>query len=449
MSSSKRQRLRDNTDVDDESLDSSGSALSIPAFDKLPEQFRAFLTENKIPPDAYNLPKLYRFLRCACWNILSLLRDILADRTERRICRVNPRKPITAARLHSELVQAGHDPTTILEKIEWIEEPGTTFYRLPASTPIFSLPSYNEAHIYGIDLSSACVVLALDPQPEDHVADICCAPGAKTSFIADLMVSRGAQRDGKDPSSYALCGSVTAVDISRDRLGATRTLCAKYEVPRVRLFVHDGCTFDVLAPASTVPDPSMRPSPTFLPALPAELLEEAPVAKHSPTTESVGKAPRKKNRTFDLPDLLYSQDWRIRAASDQLYDRVMVDAQCTLDASVRHLLNYNKVGWLGFDGNVNSAVVNLQKQLIYNGFRMLKPGGYLVYSTCSFCEKQNEDVVRWLLQKFSGVAELTPISFGPHGPKISEGTEPLTVRFYPSQSGTSGMFIAKILKKKV
>jgi 16S rRNA C967 or C1407 C5-methylase (RsmB/RsmF family) len=162
------------------------------------------------------------------------------------------------------------------------------------------------------------------------------------------------------------------------------------------------------------------------------------------------KSGRKKKRdATDLPGLFYSRDWRLRSVSEQLYDRVLVDAQCTLDASVRHLLKYNKVGWLGFDGNVDASVVNLQKQLIYNGYRMVKPGGVLVYSTCSFCEKQNEDVVRWLLQKFADSAELVPISFGSAGPNVAAGTLEHTVRFYPSQSGTSGMFIAKIRKRAV
>jgi hypothetical protein len=38
-------------------------------------------------------------------------------------------------------------------------------------------PSYRENKIFGIDLSSGLAVLALQVQPNDHVLDLCCAPG--------------------------------------------------------------------------------------------------------------------------------------------------------------------------------------------------------------------------------------------------------------------------------
>jgi 16S rRNA C967 or C1407 C5-methylase (RsmB/RsmF family) len=225
-------RLRTEDDVDDGASgasDAVNDTVSIPPFEKLPAPFRAFLTENKIPPDAYNLPKLYRFIRYASRFIcnFSLL---WSDQTRLRICRVNPRKPIEATELQQQLTEENKDSHVELQKIEWIDiqEPGTTFFRLPASTPVSSLPAYSSAHIYGIDLSSACVVLALDPQPDEHIADVCCAPGAKTSFIVDLMVARGALRAGKQPNEFELKGSVTAIDVSRDRLGATRSLLAKF-----------------------------------------------------------------------------------------------------------------------------------------------------------------------------------------------------------------------------
>ena len=45
------------------------------------------------------------------------------------------------------------------------------------------------------------------------------------------------------------------------------------------------------------------------------------------------------------------------------------------------------------------SLPQLQRALLRNGFRLLRPGGMLVYSTCSLTRAQNEDVVGWLLEQ--------------------------------------------------
>jgi hypothetical protein len=45
------------------------------------------------------------------------------------------------------------------------------------------------------------------------------------------------------------------------------------------------------------------------------------------------------------------------------------------------------------------ALRSLQCGLLLNGFRLLRAGGVLVYSTCSFCVAQNQEVVAWLLER--------------------------------------------------
>ena len=47
-------------------------------------------------------------------------------------------------------------------------------------------------HIYIQSASSAVSALALGPKPGDRVLDLCAAPGSKTSFMAQMMESRGA-----------------------------------------------------------------------------------------------------------------------------------------------------------------------------------------------------------------------------------------------------------------
>jgi 16S rRNA C967 or C1407 C5-methylase (RsmB/RsmF family) len=88
---------------------------------------------------------------------------------------------------------------------------------------------------------------------------------------------------------------------------------------------------------------------------------------------------------------------------------------------------------------------------------MLKPGGILVYSTCSFTVTQNEDIIAWLLDEHpSAVIERLPmIDSLPALEQPNKYSSPFLesypgmvniVRFTPKESGTSGLFIARVRK---
>lgn len=119
--------------------------------------------------------------------------------------------------------------------VPWL--PGA-FLRLPASAALAHLELYRNASIYGMDAASGAAVAALAVRQGEHCLDLCCAPGAKLALLADLAATT-APVDAGDVSS----GSVTGVDLSRERLGACRTLARKYALPATRLFCADGTTF--------------------------------------------------------------------------------------------------------------------------------------------------------------------------------------------------------------
>ncbi|XP_070509200.1 5-methylcytosine rRNA methyltransferase NSUN4 [Chironomus tepperi] len=77
------------------------------------------------------------------------------------------------------------------------------------------------------------------------------------------------------------------------------------------------------------------------------------------------------------------------------YDKVLVDVPCTTD---RHSVNEN-------DNNIfkptrikeRLRIPELQSQILSNCIRLLKPGGDLVYSTCSLSPIQNDGVIHMAL----------------------------------------------------
>jgi 16S rRNA C967 or C1407 C5-methylase (RsmB/RsmF family) len=146
----------------------------------------------------------------------------------------------------------------------------------------------------------------------------------------------------------------------------------------------------------------------------------------------------------------------------KLFDYVLVDAECSTDGSLKHMKERLKdteskreeTNTMLTDQAQLADLVNLQKRLIESGYRLLKPGGTLVYSTCSLSRDQNENVVKWLLDNMPD-AFLIPVHFPKAKSKlVVEGSLQGTVRFYPNLGQQSidffgdGFFLAKLGKRR-
>ena len=127
------------------------------------------------------------------------------------------------------------------------------------------------------------------------------------------------------------------------------------------------------------------------------------------------------------------------------FDRVLLDSPCSG--------NYvTDADWFEKrsleDVEFNAA---RQKKLLAAAVRSLKPGGSLVYTTCSLEPEENEMNIHWLLANHSiRLVEVT----GPGSPGLTEYKgEKLnpdvakTRRFWPDETGTQGFYLAKAVKK--
>lgn len=92
--------------------------------------------------------------------------------------------------------------------------------------PLNSLPSYREGLFYIQDKASCFAAQAADPKPGALVFDVCAAPGAKTTFLAQLMQNSGA---------------VYSVDYSRRRLDAWRKETSRMGVRIAQPVIADAC----------------------------------------------------------------------------------------------------------------------------------------------------------------------------------------------------------------
>lgn len=105
----------------------------------------------------------------------------------------------------------------------------------------------------------------------------------------------------------------------------------------------------------------------------------------------------------------YQRDGRgVGRAVPERFDRVLLDAPCSTEARMRW---FDPDSYRHWQLRKVKETSRKQKSLLRSAYLALKPGGVLVYCTCSFAEEENEQVVAHLLKRTD--AYLEPIQGGP------------------------------------
>lgn len=301
----------------------------------------------------------------------------------------------------------------LTERIPWLAK--LDMRRVPGSLNLARHEDVEAARAVGMDAASAFVVEALDPQPGDVVLDLCTAPGNKLMAMAELMQRRG---------------RLVGVDVAEHRLNTAASLVRKYGIARQAPDQSDADWYVSLLRADGTRVFSNATSDDVH-VVWSTNRERAFFSKHE-NRKRVDPAMRRQLASVQEPPF------------PPAFDRVLVDAQCLHDGSFRHeeAAQAYKKPRPDVDEDELRA---LQVGLIRNGFRLLKPGGTMVYSTCSFDANQNEAVVEDLLRA-EPTARLVPVGGHPSAPGAPSTRLPPTLLFSPAVSGTSGMFVSKIEK---
>ena len=90
----------------------------------------------------------------------------------------------------------------------------------------------------------------------------------------------------------------------------------------------------------------------------------------------------------------------------------------------------------------------LQREIVADAWECLKSGGLLIYSTCTFNTKENEENVRWIMDTYE--AEVLEISTQPEwgitGSLLPDFNAPV-YRFIPGITKSEGLFLCALRKK--
>jgi NOL1/NOP2/sun family putative RNA methylase len=144
--------------------------------------------------------------------------------------------------------------------------------------------------------------------------------------------------------------------------------------------------------------------------------------------------------------LILNMDARNLSKSSFQGDKVLLDAPCTGEGLIR-VDPKRKKSKKGKDLGKMSSV---QKKLLIAGLRVVKPGGFLLYCTCSIAPEENELVVNEVLNKLDNfVISKIPKVYGIPGLTEVYGTNlredlKFSQRLYPHIHDTIGFYFCLI-----
>lgn len=136
----------------------------------------------------------------------------------------------------------------------------------------------------------------------------------------------------------------------------------------------------------------------------------------------------------------------------EYFDKIMVDAPCTCEGTLRKNLNKQT----DVSSSKKSRVfASRQLEILLKAIKLAKPGAEIMYSTCTFSPIENEGVVSAALEQTAGVVELLPLTcdslvYSPgvtqwHGDQYHDSVRHC-MRLWPHQNNTGGFFLAKFRK---
>lgn len=120
------------------------------------------------------------------------------------------------------------------------------------------------------------------------------------------------------------------------------------------------------------------------------------------------------------------------------FDRVLIDAPCSGTGTWRRNPDTR---WKEHEENGLESLLALQARILASAARLIKPGGRLVYATCSMLPAENEDQVARFLASFP-LFKLVPLT--EVAPALAQVVTGEFLSLTPAQHGTDGFFAAVI-----
>jgi len=118
----------------------------------------------------------------------------------------------------------------------------------------------------------------------------------------------------------------------------------------------------------------------------------------------------------------------------QLYDRILLDAPCSGTGVIRR---HPDIKWLRKSSDIDALVV-LQQQILKSIWSLLKPGGTLLYATCSILPEENSQQIAKFIQENTDAQLIN----------ITDKEDDIGWQLLPDEKNMDGFYYAKLIKKQ-
>ena len=270
----------------------------------------------------------------------------------------------------------------------------------------------------------ARLVQALGDVDAARVLDKLRTPRRVGLWVNPLRIgTRDGVQEGVLPNAATIDAALAALPVA---VAAIPGLAGAFVMPaaaRAALLAsqaaHDGAVW-LQNPSSVLPVLALAPQPgqEVLDLAAAPGMKTLHIAALMANCGRIAAVEAIKPRFFKLRDVLqrggvtiaqtYLADGRmIGRKTPARFDRVLLDAPCSSEARFRRDVPASMQHWS--EHKVRECA-HKQRGLLWSAFLALKPGGRMVYSTCSFAVEENEGSIAWLLTRAAGQARLVPWS---------------------------------------
>lgn len=127
------------------------------------------------------------------------------------------------------------------------------------------------------------------------------------------------------------------------------------------------------------------------------------------------------------------------------FDKVLLDAPCSGEG---RFIATSPMTYKNWSKRQVTDLVKMQKKLFTSGYKALKPGGIMVYSTCTINKDENEFVLNWALQNFDVKLERIELEIRDSISGFNEGIDKSinkAIKILPSKM-MEGFFVSKFIK---